>query len=357
MTSVHSPLCGILVYVAPKTVVVAMCQYAIIFATTTCALAVRSYIHIFRGLRNTSPPGVISLGVVLMFLMWYTLAAAFWVVPLASGIHLQMGELRDSATPKSRSASGLDKREASRTPELITWANRGLANRDSSGRLSCGGGLFMAVTIGRLEIMKSPPTRIAVMFFVEPDGIGTAVSVFVSDLVVCMLLQIRTRPLRTRGSARTTNPAWREHKGTARTRSQRLWDLVRWSIVVATLLGTFWASVIVATYRHEIWTNLRNDAPMWAFWNFTLFVAIASSLRMPALVWLLPQSFVHSSPYASDGGALSNDPEGTLDPLMMDDAEHEHEGHIELQECGGDGDDGRPYNVKTKTQRESQYQR
>ena len=53
--------------------------------------------------------------------------------------------------------------------------------------------VFVAVTIGRLEIMKSPPTRLAVMFFVEPDGIGTAVSVFVSDLVVCMLLGIRTR--------------------------------------------------------------------------------------------------------------------------------------------------------------------
>ena len=51
----------------------------------------------------------------------------------------------------------------------------------------------MAVTIGRLEIMKSPSTRLAVMFFVEPDGIGTAVSVFVSDFVVFMLLGIRTR--------------------------------------------------------------------------------------------------------------------------------------------------------------------
>ena len=53
--------------------------------------------------------------------------------------------------------------------------------------------MFVAVTIGRLEIMKSPPTRLAVMFFVEPDGIGAAVSVFVSSLVGGMLLGMRTR--------------------------------------------------------------------------------------------------------------------------------------------------------------------
>ena len=51
----------------------------------------------------------------------------------------------------------------------------------------------MAVTIDRLEIMKSPPTHLAVMFFVEPDGIGAAGFVFVSGLVGGMLLDVRTR--------------------------------------------------------------------------------------------------------------------------------------------------------------------
>ena len=115
----------------------------------------------------------------------------------------------------------------------------------------------MAVTIGRLEIMKSPPTRLAVMLFVEPDGIGTAVSVFVSDLVVFMLLGIRTRcvsirrhgsphtlmPLRTRGSARKTNAGWREHKGTKWTRIRTLGNLALWSFVVVTTLGTVWVSL------------------------------------------------------------------------------------------------------------------
>ena len=53
--------------------------------------------------------------------------------------------------------------------------------------------MFVSVTIGRLEIMKSPPTRLAVMFFVEPDGIGAAVSVFVSNVVAAVLLGLKIR--------------------------------------------------------------------------------------------------------------------------------------------------------------------
>ena len=53
--------------------------------------------------------------------------------------------------------------------------------------------VFVSVTIGRLEIMKSPPTRLAVMFFVEPDGIGAAVSVFVSNVVAAVLLGLKIR--------------------------------------------------------------------------------------------------------------------------------------------------------------------
>ena len=60
-------------------------------------------------------------------------------------------------------------------------------------------------------------------------------------------------------------------------------------------------------------------------------------------MWLLPQSFAHSSPDASDGRALSNDPEDTLDQLITDDSEHESERHIELQECDGGGDRGVGY--------------
>ena len=83
-----------------------------------------------------------------------------------------------------------------------------------------------------------------------------------------------------------------------------MWLLVRWSIVVATMLGMFWVSVIfvfflyptghvvrladrgahwqviVAGYRHQVWITLRNDGPTWSFWNFTLFVATASSMRL-----------------------------------------------------------------------------
>ena len=115
------------------------------------------------------------------------------------------------------------------------------------------------MTIGRLEIMKSPPTRLAVMFFLEPDGIGTGVSVFVSDLVVCILLGIRTRcalicthgrprllmHLRTRGSARRKNSGWREHKGTKQTMVRTLGNIALWSLVVVTALGTFWVSLIL----------------------------------------------------------------------------------------------------------------
>ena len=259
--------------------------------------------------------------------MWYTVDTAYWVAPLASGIHLHlrtpanatMGGLGGSAAPMSKYASGLDEREASMAPELMcatpgflaisvcipfsssyisTWADR--ANRYSRVRRSCGGEcawcgqgtrrstrsvsslfssqsvsriavhivydihspiralVFMAVTIGRLEIMKSPPTRLAVMFFVEPDGIGTAVSVFVSDLIMFMLLGIRPRcvsirrhgsphllmQLRPRGgSAWRTNPGWREHKGTKWTRIRTLGNIALWSFVVVTTLGTVWVSL------------------------------------------------------------------------------------------------------------------
>ncbi len=53
--------------------------------------------------------------------------------------------------------------------------------------------MFAGVTIGRLEIMKSPPTRLAVMFFVEPDGMGTAAAVSVSSVVVGVLLHLGMR--------------------------------------------------------------------------------------------------------------------------------------------------------------------
>ena len=49
---------------------------------------------------------------------------------------------------------------------------------------------------------------------------------------------------------------------------------------------------------------------------------------------------MHSSPDASDGRALLNDAEDTQDQPITDDSEHESECHIELQECGGGGNNG-----------------
>ena len=44
--------------------------------------------------------------------------------------------------------------------------------------------------------------------------------------------------------------------------------------------GTYW-QVILAAYRHRVvWIVQRDDAPTWAFWNFTLFVATAASTRL-----------------------------------------------------------------------------
>ncbi|KAM5536994.1 hypothetical protein V8D89_009323 [Ganoderma adspersum] len=343
----HSPLCGVPVHVEPQIVIVAM-VYAIIFATTTCGLAIRSYIHIFKGL---SPLASIALAVVLT---WYALDTGYWVTPLAYGVHLHLRTLAMGGRAMSY-ASGRD--DTSLAPVLLcatpgflaisilvgeailwwrvcaVWAG----NRAVYGICAVSTFVtlvFVAVTIGRLEIMKSPPTRLAAMFFVEPDGIGTAVSVFVSGLVVCVLLDVRTR---TRGPARKIAPGWREHGGNKRTGIQRLWDLARWSIVVATLLGTFW--VIVAAYRHQVWMTLRNDAPTWSFWSFTLFAATASSIRLPVLVWLLPQSFKLAPSNESDVAALSNDPEGIRERLMVDDSvhEHEHPNRIGLQESGDGG--------------------
>ncbi|PIL25610.1 hypothetical protein GSI_11359 [Ganoderma sinense ZZ0214-1] len=376
----HFPLCGIPVRAEPHVVVVAM-AYAILFsassyylllpsydhsevnpvpgatATTTCGLAIRSYIHIFGGLRA---PTAIALAVVLT---WYALDTASWVLPLAdSGVRLYLHGVVMGGRTTFASRSREELEEALPSPasvlmcatpgvlaisilvgEVVLWwrvcavwkGNRAVVGLCAVSLFLTT--VFVGVTMGRLEIMKSPPTRLAVMFFLEPDGIGTAVSVFFSGLVVGVLLDMKTRTRRFFGKMHTS-PSRKGRKIT--TRLRRLADLALWALVAGTAVGAFW--VIAAAYRNRIWQTLRNDAPSWSFWNFALFVATASCLRVPALVWLLPQSF-KSTGAAGAGASLDARapsslrglwPEGPGDPDDMPGDGLSHP-HLEMQEYAG----------------------
>ncbi|PIL25618.1 hypothetical protein GSI_11367 [Ganoderma sinense ZZ0214-1] len=346
----YFPLCGIPVRAEPHVVVVAM-AYAIVFATTTCGLAICSYIHIFSGLRA---PTAIVLAVILT---WYALDTASWVLPLANGVRLYLHAVvmggRTTFASREEALSSPAPVLMCMTPgvlaisilvgEAILWWRVCAVWKGNRAVLGlCAVSLvvttvLVGVTIGRLELMKSPPTRLAVMFFLEPDGIGSAVSMFVSGLVAGVLLDMKTRTRRSSGKIHAS-PGRKGRKVTKQLR--RLGDLALWALVVATLLGASW--LIVTAYRNRIWQTLRNDAPSWSFWNFALFVATASCLRVPALVWLLLQSFKSAAAGAGAGADLdARAPsrglwsEGSGDPDDMDGLSHMHL-HLEMQEYATD---------------------